>query len=277
MPPVYRRHRKRAVLSYLLMIVLTAGVLLFVCWLKMSSDYAEDPVILTSETSLEKPVQSDPFEKIEPLACGLDPELPMVALTFNDCVTDLTPSLLETLVTYGCEATFYTVGYLAENQPDIFHRLVESGMEIGNHSYSHKQLVGLSFEDASAQFGDTQKLFDGFSGNAGTAKTVRPPYGRQDETVQEAAEAYGLPVVLWSVDPQDAAAKTPEELCEKVMTEAEDGDIIVLHDGLDNTLNALPSLLEQLKNAGFQVTTVEKLFASHGYGLKPGFCYDRLP
>ena len=277
MPPVYRRHKKRAIFSYLLMIVLTAGVLFFVCWLHISSDYTAEPVILASEIPAEQPEQPDPFEQIDPPDTGLDPEKPMVALTFNDCVTELTLEFVDVLTEHGCEATFYTVGYLAEKQPDIFRGLLESGMEIGNHSYSHKQLVGLSLDSAARQFGDAQKLFNGYSGTTGTSRSARPPYGRLDETVLEAAGKCGMPVVLWSVDPQDAGTETPEELCSRVMEKVSDGDIIVLHDGLKNTLEALPALLEQLTGAGYQVTTVEKLFASHGYGLKAGYCYDRLP
>ncbi|HIQ58151.1 MAG TPA: polysaccharide deacetylase family protein [Candidatus Merdivicinus intestinavium] len=279
MPRVHQ-HPKRTIIAYLLLITATLGVLAYVAWLHITSQYTMElpfsqPEELSTQEEISAEPEEDAFLRIEPVEFeGLDPSKPMVALSFDDAVTGITGDYLAILEEYGCEATFFVVGYLAEKQPDIFRLLADSGMELGNHSYSHEQLVGLSVERAAEQFDACSALMTGLAGEEAAPVLARPPYDRVDGRVLEAS---AVPVVLYSLDARDADAETAEEICGRVMGSVTDGDIIRLHDGCTQTVEALPSLLEALREAGYQVTTVGKLFASHGYGLKSGFRYTRLP
>ena len=102
---------------------------------------------------------------------------------------------------------------------------------------------------------------------------VRPPYGRVDGDVLGAAEH---PVVLWSLDSQDARAESVQEIVDRLLL-AKDGDIVRVHDGMTVTLEALRQGLPLLRDAGMQVTTVSDLFAVRGYGMENGKRYSRLP
>lgn len=276
--PRVDRHRKRIIISYILLILMTAGVIFYVVWLHYSSGYTREHAFSQPEQSFDTVSQQtleDYFEILEPVEIeGLDPDQPMVALSFDDAVTDITPEYLQVLDEYDCEASFFVVGYLAEKLPDIFRQLAESGMELGNHSYSHQQLVGLSVERAAEQFDSCTILMEGLAGENGAPVLARPPYGRVDDKVLAASQ---LPVVLYSLDSRDAESSTPEEIVERVMGEVQDGDIILLHDGCPQTVDALPMLIESLQNEGYQITTIGNLFASHGYGLKPGVKYTKCP
>lgn len=276
--PRVDRHRTRIIISYVLLILMTAGVLFYVAWLHYSSGYTRERAFSQPEQSLEtesEPTLEDYFEILEPVQLeGLDPEKPMVALSFDDAVTDMTPEYLEILEEYDCDATFFVVGYLAEKLPDIFRQLADSGMELGNHSYSHQQLVGLPVERAADQFDSCTALMEGLAGENGAPVMARPPYGRVDGKVLAASE---LPIVLYSLDSRDAESDSPEEIVERVMGEVQDGDIILLHDGCPQTVEALPVLIESLREEGYQITNIGNLFASHGYGLKPGVKYTRCP
>ena len=192
-------------------------------------------------------------------------------LTIDDSVTALTSDYCRALTDNGCTSTFFTVGYLAENDPETLEALAAAGMEIGNHSYSHQQLAGLSPEKIKRQVESTDQLVEELTGAAPTL--MRPPYGRVNGDVLAAA---GHPVVLWSLDVQDAVSTSAEEILARLLT-AQDGDIVRVHDGVQATLEALEQGLPALREAGIQVTTVSNLFAVRGYAMEAGRRYRRLP
>lgn len=262
--------RWRALICCAVCMVLTAGIAGFAWRLSLRE-------VPKEETSAPAPVVSMPVKEEEALRVdpvpvdGLDPELPIVALTVDDSVTALTEEYCTVLRENGCRATFFTVGYLAEEQGKLLRELIDCGMEIGNHSYSHQQLVGLSREKIWVQITENDRLLEELTGVA--PELVRPPYGRVDGDVLGAA---GHPVVLWSLDSQDARAESVQEIVDRLLL-AKDGDIVRVHDGMTVTLEALRQGLPLLRDAGMQVTTVSDLFAVRGYGMENGKRYSRLP
>ena len=271
---ISRNQRRRALICCSICLVLTMSIAVFAVWL------SETEPVHTTESSSFQPVQEvstvsekDPaIVEVEPVPIeGLDPERPMIALTVDDSITDLTSEYCRVIRENGCAATFFVVGYLAEKYPEEVSALAKAGMEIGNHSYSHQQLVGLSQEKISMQVSQADAFLSQLLG--WTPTLMRPPYGRVDEEVLAAA---GHPVVLWSLDSEDAVAKSSEEVLEQLL-KAKDGDIVRVHDGMNITLQALETGLPMLLEAGFQVTTVSDLFAVHGYGFADGCKYTALP
>lgn len=271
---ISRNQRRRALICCSICLVLTMSIAVFAVWL------SETEPVHTTESSSFQPVQEvstvsekDPaIVEVEPVPIeGLDPERPMIALTVDDSITDLTSEYCRVIRENGCAATFFVVGYLAEKYPEEVSALAKAGMEIGNHSYSHQQLVGLSQEKISMQVSQADAFLSQLLGWAPTL--MRPPYGRVDEEVLAAA---GHPVVLWSLDSEDAVAKSSEKVLEQLL-KAKDGDIVRVHDGMNITLQALETGLPMLLEAGFQVTTVSNLFAVHGYGFADGCKYTALP
>lgn len=269
------RRRKRALIWCVVSMAVTVGIAAYT--LLLSWREAERETVGSSLESVE-PVESswvseqEELRRIDPVEVeGLDPGLPIIALTIDDSVTALTADYCRALTDNGCTATFFTVGYLAENDPETLEALAAAGMEIGNHSYSHQQLAGLSPEKIKRQVESTDQLVEELTGAAPTL--MRPPYGRVNGDVLAAA---GHPVVLWSLDVQDAVSTSAEEILARLLT-AQDGDIVRVHDGVQATLEALEQGLPALREAGIQVTTVSNLFAVRGYAMEAGRRYRCLP
>ena len=118
-----------------------------------------------------------PYEDIlnEPIK-NIDPNKPMIALTFDDGPSKrYTPAILDALKEYGANATFFVLGSNADNFPDILQRMVLEGNEIGNHTYSHKQLTTLSKENIEDKYTPgTLKVVAKKDGKIWATDTVTP-------------------------------------------------------------------------------------------------------
>lgn len=269
------RRRRKALICCGICMALTVGIAAYTLFLSWGEPNAEAVGSSGQTPDLDCPSvlpEDSEFLRTEPVEVdGIDPSLPVIALTVDDSVTALTHEYCRVMEENGCAATFFTVGYLAEEEPETLKVLAEAGMEIGNHSYSHQQLVGLSGEKIWQQVSRADELLEQLSGEA--PALIRPPYGRVNQDVLDAA---GHPVILWSVDAQDAVASSSDEVLNRLLS-AEDGDIVRVHDGIPLTLDALEEGLPVLREAGIQVTTVSNLFAVRGYVLQDGRKYRALP
>lgn len=88
----------------------------------------------------------------------------------------------------------------------------------------------------------------------------RPPYGAYDDNVLTVVNEFEQQVVMWSVDPRDWDNVTPAQIAQRVLTGVDDGTIILLHEGRESTLVALPIIIESLHKNGYQLVTVSELF-----------------
>ncbi len=174
-----------------------------------------------------------------------------ICLTFDDG-PDLAGTLpiLTTLDNYGIRATFFVIGERAQKYPDLIREMVERGHTVGIHGYEHKPLAGLP---ASQVAGDLKRAQDAIYGITGLKpRLFRPPGGYLDRTQVAQAARLGLSVVMWTnIGGADLGCSGPEEVVERVVASATDGGIILLHEGLPSTLEALPSLIESLARLGY--------------------------
>lgn len=269
------RRRRKALICCGVCMALTVGIAaytLFLSWGEPDAEAAESSVQASVLADPSAPPEDSEFIRIEPVEVeGIDPDRPIIALTVDDSVTALTHEYCRVIEANGCTATFFTVGYLAEEDPETLKALADAGMEIGNHGYSHQQLVGLSEEKIRQQISRTDELLERLLGKV--PALMRPPYSRVNQDVLDAA---GHPVILWNLDVQDAVASSSDEVLNRLLSAA-DGDIVRVHDGISMTLDALKEGLPALREAGMQVTTVSNLFAVRGYALQDGRRYSALP
>ena len=93
---------------------------------------------------------------------------------------------MDALKEYGANATFFVLGSNADNFPDILQRMVLEGNEIGNHTYSHKQLTTLSKENIEEEIIATQESIYDITHRY--PDVIRPPYGSKNKTVMECAK-----------------------------------------------------------------------------------------
>lgn len=189
---------------------------------------------------------------------NIDPDQPMVALTFDDGPSKrYTPAILDALKEHSANATFFVLGNNAENFPDLLRRMVLEGNEIGNHTFSHKQLTTLSKEHIEEEIVATQESIYGITHQY--PDVIRPPYGSKNKTVMECAK--GRRVVTWSLDTRDWYDRDAKVIVERVMNTVQDGDIILMHDLYPSTAAAVAILIPELQEKGYQLVTVSELYA----------------
>lgn len=171
-----------------------------------------------------------------------------MALTFDDGpYPSTTPALLAALG--GVRATFFLWGEHAAAHPELVREIAAAGHVIGNHTWTHPHLTGLSPEARGAEVGRTQDLLTELSGTPPVL--FRPPYGDTDAGVVSAADAHGLTEVLWTVDTRDWAGAATDEIV-AAADRAEAGGVVLMHEGRPATVAAVPRVLAGLAARGLR-------------------------
>lgn len=192
----------------------------------------------------------------------------MIALTFDDGPGQYTMELLNCLEENGARATFFMQGINAQNYPDEIKKMKEIGCELGNHSYDHPQLTTLSGDQISEQFEKTNNIVEDACGASPTS--ARTPYGAQDETV---LSYVGLPCFMWNIDTLDWKTKDANNTYNVTMDSVTDGDIVLMHDIHQPSVEAAVRLIPDLIEQGYKLVTVSELAKAKGVTLEAGKSY----
>ena len=197
-----------------------------------------------------------------------------VALTFDDGPSGrFTRQLLDGLHERGVKATFALCGYRIKDDPELTQRIFQEGHEIALHGYSHKNMQGMSRRDVAQELLSTAQLLpEGCS-----PVFLRPPGGCCSDAVRQVAEARGLAILSWSVDPRDWATRDTWAIEKTVLERVKDGDVILLHDMTDSSVKAALDIVDNLKARGFRFVTASRLAALHGRTPTPGKTYSSFP
>ena len=192
-----------------------------------------------------------------------------VALTFDDGPSPrCTPRLLDGLRALGARATFFVVGCQAVKDPDIVQRIAAEGHQVGNHSYDHADLHSLTAAQALADLRRNDDLLRELLGDGDY--WVRPPYGLMSD---DEAAALTVPLVNWSVDTEDWRTKDSARILDIIYRCTGDGDIVLLHDRYQNTVDAVLAAIEHLQQQGYVFVTVAELLELKGVTPEPGVTY----
>lgn len=189
----------------------------------------------------------------------LDPDKPMIAFTFDDGPHyQNTVRLLEVLEQYNAKSTFFVLGdrsHFTESNKKTVTQVAEAGHEIASHTYSHKDLKTLSKEALSDEIVKARENLYALTGEYPIY--VRPPYGGYNDMVKEYVYA---PMILWDLDSKDWSFRNADQIVDHVLKEAEDGNIILMHDIHSFTVASVERLLPELAARGYQFVTVSELF-----------------
>lgn len=197
----------------------------------------------------------------------------LVALTFDDGPSGrFTRKLLRGLEERDARATFLLCGYRMEQYPALTEQILEQGHEIGLHGYSHKPLGDLCLRDIARELEMTGALIP----EGAEVRFFRAPGGACSPGIQKAARNAGLSVLLWSVDPRDWATEDAHSVETAVVEQLRDGDVILLHDMSDSSVEAALSIVDKLQPQGFRFVTVSELAAAKGIPLTPGQVYSHF-
>ena len=198
----------------------------------------------------------------EPVAAAVAVEEPTgyLALTFDDGpFPQTTEALLDGLAARGVHATFFLIGSQVAGMEDVVERMAEEGHQVGIHTWDHIQLHGLPTAALCAQLGQTRACLQSILGPVDLM--VRPPYGFVDDALRACA---GGPIVCWSVDTEDWRTKDSGKILDVIYRCTGDGDIVLLHDRYQNTVDAVLMAIEHLQQQGYVFVTVAELLEIKG-------------
>jgi peptidoglycan/xylan/chitin deacetylase (PgdA/CDA1 family) len=213
------------------------------------------------------------ISSLRPDIVPVDPEKPMIALTFDDGPSLHTERLLDMFKEHGARGTFFVVGNLIDSRHETVKRIYTEGHEIGNHSWSHRQLTKLDIQDMTDQIMMTKaKIFEltGFD-----CKIVRPPYGSYDDEVKDVAKDLGVIFVNWSIDTLDWKTKDADAVYNEIVGKVKDGDIVLCHDLHKTTVDAMEKVIPKLIEDGYQLVTVSQILSYPDRVLEDGKVYRK--
>ncbi|MCL2003967.1 MAG: polysaccharide deacetylase family protein [Oscillospiraceae bacterium] len=235
-------------------------------------------LILGQERPPEPPPPSPPKPSSPPVPAQsgtIDPDRPMVALTFDDGPSRHTPHILDLLEQYGGRATFFAVGNLVGGGRDTVARAIELGCEVAGHSWDHKDLTKLDETALRTQMLDTAAAIEAVTGVS--LPFFRPPYGAVNDRLKNVARELGLAIVNWTVDPLDWKNRDAGMVYDAIMRDVRDRTIILSHDLFGTTAQAMERVIPELLSQGYQLVTVSELLrhTHDGAALEAGRVYSR--
>ena len=189
--------------------------------------------------------------------CSAQPNKKVI-LTFDDGPhPGITPRILKILKEHDVKATFFLVGVMVKKHPDLVKQIHESGFEIGNHTYSDIRLINLDRKNIATALESTNDLLEVLTGK----RTIffRPPGGRYNSNVLEVAHDLGYYIVLWSRHVSDTTPGiTEDEVFRRATKNAAKNELIMMHDGPEATIKALPGVISFYKERGYEFVTLSR-------------------
>ena len=197
-------------------------------------------------------------------------EGPYVSLTFDDGPgAAYTPKILDILKKYNVKATFFVVGKHVKKYPEIARQIAAEGHDVGNHTYSHKDLVPATKATVIKEITKTEQALLEVLGMR--TDLFRPPRGIFNQTSRKLIVERGYRIILWSVSSCDWRLNNANMILRRIKRFTKNGSIILFHDSgalirreggkRAGTVKSLPLIIEHLHESGFKIIPVSELIA----------------
>ena len=189
-----------------------------------------------------------------------------ISITF-DCAwaNSNTDELISILAAENVKATFFVTGEFCDKYPDDVKKLYEAGHEIQNHSDKHPHVKGMNLNDLIEDTKSCNKKIEMLTGEKPVL--YRSPYGEYDDKLVTTIEGIGMFSIQWNVDSIDWDKPSPETIIERTTKNISSGSILLFHNDLQNTTDALPKVLKSLKEQGFEFCKVSELIYKDNYTI----------
>lgn len=187
----------------------------------------------------------------------------VVALTFDDGPTKgATATILAALEREGIKATFFLTGAEIEANPVEARMIVAAGHQIGNHSYSHRRMVFMSYKTIADEIEKTNQLIRSLDYQGEIV--FRPPYGKKLFGLPYYLQQKGITTITWDVEPEkdDAIANDGHAIASQVLDNIKPGSIILLHvmyKSRHASMESVPGIIKGLKDKGYTFVTIDQL------------------
>jgi|SRR5688572_28261232 len=194
-----------------------------------------------------------------------DASVPEIAITFDDGPhPETTPAILDILKQNKITATFFCIGERAAENPDLIRRIVDEGHILGNHSHSHHVFFNLfSKKNMVRELRACNRTIEKMIGKR--MLMFRPPYGVTNPSLAKAVEEVRITPIGWSLRSMDTVTKDPGKLVQKINSKLGPGDIILMHDTKKVTVEALPEIINLVRQKELTVKRIDDLLKIHEY------------
>ncbi|MGI5839598.1 MAG: polysaccharide deacetylase family protein [bacterium] len=184
-------------------------------------------------------------------------DLPAIALTCNVVWgEEFLPRFLDILQEKEARMTFYLGGKWVENNRDLACRIAAEGHETGNHGYDHRHHQNLDKAGNQVEITKASSAINEIVGKE--SKLFAPPYGEFNETIVRAADELGYKTVMWSIDTVDWKLPGVSVITGRVLGKAHNGAIVLMHPTAQ-TVEALPAIIDGLREQGYDLVTVTEI------------------
>jgi len=195
-----------------------------------------------------------------------------VALTFDDGPDVHTKRLLDILRENDSRATFFLTGKKLNSHIDVVARYKKEGHDVGNHLFSHTPLPKLSISNINDELEKTDRIFKEITSQS--MSFIRAPHGQYPEESKKAARLFDKPLIGWNVDTFDYIYKMEEMVEHRLLNKVNSGSIVLLHDTLESTVDAIEKCLPKLKDQGFKFVNLSTLFTKSSKTMSKNHLYN---
>lgn len=243
---VYTMSKKRALRTALIVLAVFVGIAIGVS------------AILTA-------VNTDAAENLIPIY-SVERGDNKIALTF-DCAwgNSNTDELLQILSDAEIRATFFVTGEFCEKYPDDVRKFYDAGHEIANHSDTHPHIKGININEFINDVKECSRKIKMLTGNA--PSLYRAPYGEYDNNTVTTITGMSMNFIQWSVDSIDWQEPDAATITKRVVDKTVSGSILLFHNDLANTTEALPNVITSLKQKGFSFVKVSELIYKNNFTI----------
>ena len=179
----------------------------------------------------------------------------LIAFTFDDGPSYIgTNKLLDNLDKYNARVTFFVLGSRVENYKDTLTKAYKMGNTIGNHTYSHSNLLKLDNYSVMDEIKKTNETIKNITGSE--AIHLRPPYGNINSDIKNISNMY---TILWDLDTEDWKNKDKDRIADYIVSNAHDGAIVLLHDLYETSVDGALLAMERLEKEGYAFVTIDEM------------------
>lgn len=187
----------------------------------------------------------------------------LIAFTFDDGPNNKTTSrLLDGLGEYNAKVTFFVLGSRVENNKEVLKKAYEEGNQIGSHTYNHLNLFLLNDEEILSEVNATNSVVEEVIGVR--PNLLRPPYGNINDHIKSLANMH---IINWDVDTEDWKLKDRNLIKDKILADAHDGAIVLLHDIYTESVEGALLAMKELEKENYAFVTIEEMVQLRGVNL----------
>lgn len=188
-----------------------------------------------------------------------------IAITFDDGPhPKFTPKVLELLKKHNAKATFFLIGKNAKQYPEIVKKIIEDGHTIGNHTFNHSTNFGfLNTKQVIDELNQTDTIIASITNKK--LHLFRPPFGVTNPSIAKAVKRTEHQVIGWNNRSLDTKLKQESKIFNRITRKLQKGDIILLHDTTQRTINVLEQLLQFTEKQNYTSVTVDRLLNLKAY------------